>query len=121
MILDFDVIDNWKKELNSIRGKRGATHLYPYSFVQLLGHMPVYFHLPYRQKEGVVRTRAGDNVPSIPDYSTINIRVNKLDFKIHEHVENDIMIALDSTGIKITNRVGWVQHFVINCILEEVT
>ncbi len=93
VILDFDVIDNWKKELNMMNyGKRGATYLYPNSFVQLLGHMRVYFHLPYRQTEGVVRTHAGDKVLSIPDYSPIN----KLDIKIHEHVGNDIVIALDS-------------------------
>jgi hypothetical protein len=107
VILDFDVIDNWKKELNMMNyGKRGATYLYPNSFVQLLGHMRVYFHLPYRQTEGVVRTHAGDKVPSIPDYSTIN----KLDIKIHEHVGNDIVLALDSTGIKVANRGEWMQQ-----------
>ena len=58
--------------------------------------MRVYFHLPCRQTECVVRTHTGDKVPSIPDYSTINRRVNKLDIKIHEHVGNDIVIALDS-------------------------
>ena len=36
------------------QGKEGAGYKYPDSFVQLLGYMRVYFHLPYRQTEGVV-------------------------------------------------------------------
>jgi len=34
--------------------------------------MRVYFHLPYRQAEGVVLAHAGNKIPSIPNYSTIN-------------------------------------------------
>jgi hypothetical protein len=33
-------------------------------------------YLPYRQTEGVVRAHATNRIPSIPDYSTINRRVN---------------------------------------------
>ena len=43
-------------------------------------------------------------------YSTINRRVNKLDIKINEHIGNDIVIALDSTGIKVANRGEWMRH-----------
>ena len=66
--------------------------------------MRVYFHLPYRQTEGVVRAHGSQKVPSIPDYSTISRRVNKLEIEISEHIGNDIVIALDSTGIKIANK-----------------
>ena len=45
-------------------------------------------------------------IPSVPDYTTINRRINKLHVKINEHIENDIVIAIDSTGIKVTNRGG---------------
>ena len=52
-------------------GKRGGQYHYPDSFIQLLGYMRVYFHLPYRQAEGVVITHAGNKkIPSIPNYST---------------------------------------------------
>jgi Transposase DDE domain len=111
VILDFDVIDNWNSELNKMNdGKEGASYRYPNSFVQLLGYMRVYFHLPYRQAEGVARTHAGEKAPSIPDYSTINRRVNKLDIKINERIGNNIIIVLDSTGIKVTNRGEWLPH-----------
>ena len=57
-------------------GKKGAQYDYQDSFVQLLGYMRVYFHLPYRQTEGVVRAHGSQKVPSIPDYSTISRRVS---------------------------------------------
>jgi hypothetical protein len=64
IILDFDVIDNWYSELDSMNnGKRGAQYHYPDSFIQLLGYMRAYFHLPYRQAEGVVTAHAGNKVP----------------------------------------------------------
>lgn len=60
VVLDFDVIKNWDNELDKINeGKEGASYRYPNSFVQLLGYMRAYFHLPYRQTtEGVVRAHA---------------------------------------------------------------
>ena len=111
IVLDFDVIDNWHHELNGMNdGKEGAAYRYPDSFVQLLGYMRVYFHLPYRQTEGVVRAHACNKVPAVPDYSTINRRINKLDIKLNNRIGNDIVIVLDSTGIKVTNRGEWLPH-----------
>ena len=45
------------------------------------------------------------------DYSTISRRVNKVDIiKIDKRIGNDIVIALDSTGIKVANRGGeWIR------------
>jgi hypothetical protein len=111
IILDFDVIDSWDNELDNMNdGKEGACYRYPDSFVQLLGYMRAYFHLPYRQTEGVVKVYTGSKVRSIPDYSTINRRVNKLDIRISKRIGNDIVIVLDSTGIKVTNRGEWLPH-----------
>ena len=111
IILGFDIIDNWNNELHRMNlGKEGALYRYPDTFVLLLGYMRVYFHLPFRQTKGVVTAHAGRKVPSIPDYSTINRRVNKLDIKINERIGNDVVIVLDSTGIKVTNRGEWLPH-----------
>ena len=52
----------------------------------------------------------GDKVPSIPHYTTINRRLNKLDIKINQRIGDDIIIVLDSTGIKVTNRGEWLPH-----------
>jgi len=47
LLLDFDVIDNWHSDLDGMNEcKEGAAYKYPDSFVQLLGYMRVYFHLP---------------------------------------------------------------------------
>lgn len=55
IVLDFDIIDKWDNALDKMNdGKEGALYRYPDSFVQLLGYMRAYFHLPYRQTEGVV-------------------------------------------------------------------
>ena len=72
--------------------------------------MRAYFHLPYRQTQGVVIAHASKKVPGIPDYSTISRRINKLEIKINEKLGNDIVIALDSTGIKVANRGEWIRH-----------
>jgi IS5 family transposase len=119
ILLDFDVIDNWDYELEKMnQGKEGRKFVYPDSFIKLLGYMRAYFHLPYRQTEGVVRAHAANTVPSIPDYSRICRRINRLNIKINDddddrhHLANDdyFVIAIDSTGIKISNRGEWIRH-----------
>jgi IS5 family transposase len=111
VLLDFDVLDDWDLELSQLnQGKVGEPYDYPDSFIQLLGYMRAYFHLPYRQTEGVVNSHASTKVPGIPHYSTINRRINKLEIKISEKLGNDIVIALDSTGIKVANRGEWLPH-----------
>ena len=36
--------------------------------------------------------------------------INKLEIKINEKIGNDIVIGLDSTGIKVANRGEWMRH-----------
>ena len=120
ILLDFDVIDNWHVELEKMNeGKKGRKFVYPDSFIKLLGYMRAYFHLPYRQTEGVVREHAANTLPSIPDYSRICRRINKLNIKINDDDDDDktslqhadnFVIAIDSTGVKVTNRGEWIRH-----------
>jgi hypothetical protein len=117
ILLDFDVIDNWPTELEKMnQGKEGRKFVYPDSFIKLLGYMRAYFHLPYRQTEGVVREHASNTLPSIPDYSNINRRINRLDIKIDDNAnksslhDDHFVIAIDSTGIKVSNRGEWIRH-----------
>ena len=112
ILLDFDVIDNWNTELEKMnKEKEGRKFVYPDSFVKLLGYMRAYFHLPYRQTEGVVREHASNTLPSIPDYSNISRRINRLDIKISlddtdksDLHDDNFVLAIDSTGLKVTNR-----------------
>ena len=81
----------------------------------MLGYAKAYFHLPYRQTEGIAQGHANGKVPSIPDYTTISRRINRLDIKIENDDKNKefkdeyIVIAIDSTGIKVTNRGQWMR------------
>jgi hypothetical protein len=119
ILLDFDVIGNWDSELEKMNeGKEGRKFVYPDSFIKLLGYMRIYFHLPYRQTEGIIRAHAANTLPSIPDYSRICRRINQLNIKIDDDddtkkssLHNDyFVIAIDSTGIKVSNRGEWIRH-----------
>jgi hypothetical protein len=114
ILLGFDVINNWDTELKEMnKDKVGEPFHYPNTFLLLLGYAKAYFHLPYRQTEGIAQGHAKGKVPSIPDYTTISRRINRLDIKIPDkskEFENDyIVIAIDSTGIKVTNRGQWMR------------
>jgi hypothetical protein len=119
ILLGFDVINNWDTELKEMnQGKIGEPFHYPNTFLLLLGYAKIYFHLPYRQtKEGITQAHAKGKVSSIPDFTTINRRINRLDIKIKdtpdsknkEFEDEYIVIAIDSTGIKVTNRGQWMH------------
>ena len=55
-------------------------------------------------------------LPSIPDYSRICRRINKLNITISSDDKSSLhddnfVIAIDSTGLKVTNRRGeWIRH-----------
>ena len=120
ILIGFDVIDNWDKELKDMdRDKVGEPFQYPDTFLLLLGHAKAYLHLPYRQTGGIAKGHAKGKLPSIPDYSTINRRINRrinrLDIKVidndsKEFKDDYIIIAIGSTGIKITNRGQWMNE-----------
>src|SRR5690242_10388469 len=99
------------------KDKVGEPFHYPDTFLLLLGYAKAYFHLPYRQTEGIAQGHAKGKVPSIPHYTTINRRINRLDIKIKDMDNKDkdyeneyIIIAIDSTGIKVTNRGQWIKE-----------
>jgi hypothetical protein len=117
ILLGFDVINNWDTELKEMnKDKVGEPFHYPNTFLLLLGYAKVYFHLPYRQTEGIAQVHAKGKVPSIPNYTTINRRINRLDIKIKEDNKDKefedeyIVIAMDSTGVKVTNRGQWMRE-----------
>ncbi|HXT84124.1 MAG TPA: IS5 family transposase, partial [Verrucomicrobiae bacterium] len=115
ILLGFDVIKNWDAELEEMnQDKIVEPFHYPNTFLLLLGYAKAYFHLPYRQAEGIAHGHARGKVPSIPDFTTINRRINKLNISIDadkHKVSKDkyIVIAIDSTGIKVTNRGQWMR------------
>jgi hypothetical protein len=106
-----DVIKSWNKELAVMnRGKKGRRFLFPDSFMKILGYARAYFGLPYRQTEGLIRTYQY-TIPRVPDYTAIHKRINKLDIRMTgTSTKHSIVLAIDSTGIKVTNRGDWMRH-----------
>jgi hypothetical protein len=98
------------------QGKIGEPFQYPNILLLLLSYATAYFHLPYRQTEGITQGHAKGKVPSIPNYTTINRRINRLDIKINDTTDSKefkdeyIVIWIDSTGIKVTNRGQWLRE-----------
>ena len=97
--------------------KKGKKYKFPDSFILVIGHIKVYLHLPYRQTEGIIKATIGKSMSkykqppaATPSYSQICRRTNKLDVDINSGiVDDDVIIAADSTGIKVTNRGQWMQ------------
>lgn len=92
--------------------KKGRRYQYPDSFMKILGYVKVYFGLPYRQTEGLIRAYCGMTIPAVPDYTVIHKRICKMSIKQNPNKSkhNNIVLAIDSTGIKITNRGDWIHH-----------
>ena len=44
------------------------------------------------------------------DYSTICKRLKKLNIQLPENPGEDLVVAIDSTGMKVTNRGEWTRH-----------
>jgi hypothetical protein len=112
ILLDFDVMDEWGDALEEMNeGKTGRPFRYPEAYIRLLAYLHVLFHLPFRQEEGFVKTlsRYVDGLEA-PDWSTIWERTKDLDMKF-DSVKTDepISIALDSSGIKVSNSGDWIR------------
>jgi hypothetical protein len=115
ILFSYDFLDEWDIVLAKMNeNKKGKKFIYPASLILVIGYIRLYFHLPYRQTEGIIKT-TGKNLPSHPSYGHICKRINKLNDSSSlissskcNIDNNDLIIAIDSTGIKITNRGQWM-------------
>jgi len=113
ILLDLRILDRWDSELERMNaGKEGGRYVYPDIFAKLLGYMHLLFHLPYRQTEGFLKAlRRFDSRIQVPDYSTIDRRVNRLNVKLDEEsYGDDVVLAVDASGIKVSNRGDWIRR-----------
>ena len=115
VLFDTNFLSNWRVELKEMnKGKEGAKYLYPNSLILLLATIHAYL-LPYRQLEGflkVMSTLIKELKEEVPDYTTVwwrEVRVKVQELNPEVNPEDTITIAVDSTGIKVTNRVEWIR------------
>jgi transposase len=114
MLFDDGFLQNWRAELKKMnKGKEGANYRYPNSLILLLTTVHAYL-LPYRQLEGFLRMMSVHIKrlqEIVPDFTTIWWRVVKMKINLDPKVNlgrDGIVIAVDSTGIKVTNRGEWI-------------
>ena len=105
----------WDSELARMNeNKKGRPYSFPDSFILVVGYMRTYLHLPYRQTEGIIKA-TGKSLQHHPSYGHICKRINNLKVDINSGIMTDgdgddhLVIAIDSTGIKITNRGQWMS------------
>lgn len=111
ILISDDVFKNWDKELAAMnQGKEGRRFLFPESFMRIVGYARAYFGLPYRQTEGLLRTY-GSTIPRVPDYTAIHRRVNNLRIRLRPRTGKAVALAVDSTGIKVTNSGEWIRRW----------
>jgi hypothetical protein len=116
ILFSYEFLDNWGSELEGMnKNKRGKPFIFPDSFILVVGYIRYSFHLPYRQTEGIIKATGKALPERSPSYGHICKRINKLNVYINNgHVKKDddegyIIIAADSTGIKVTNRGQWMD------------
>jgi hypothetical protein len=112
ILLDLDFVAGWSRELKTMNdGKEGGRYRYPESFIKLLAVVHAYV-LPYRQLEGFMRglSQHVDGLKA-PDYTTIWWRISKMKVDLASSValDKDVTIAVDSSGIKVSNRGEWMH------------
>jgi hypothetical protein len=109
--LSADFVENWDVELKKMnKHKNGHPYRYPETFIQFSGLAYAFLHLPYRQLEGFLKALSGF-VPGLrsADYTTLWQRITNLEFNI-PIPDNDIVVAVDSTGMKVTSRGDWMRE-----------
>lgn len=110
--ISMDFLDNWEKELEEMnKGKKGRPYEYPNSFMFFLAFLHIAF-LPFRQLEGFL-IGLSKYIPKLKaaDYTTIFKRLKKMDIELPlQEIGNDVIVALDSTGMKVSSRGEWIRH-----------
>jgi hypothetical protein len=110
--LDLECVRNWQRELKQMnRKKTGAPYKYPESFILFASVIYSFFRMPYRQLEGFIN-QLGTYIPGLKaaDYTTLHKRISKIALQIQIPEKEDIVIAVDSTGMKVTNRGDWIRE-----------
>jgi len=110
--LSLEFIEQWDDLLARMNaGKRGRPFQYPEPFIARIACIHVF---PYRQMEGFARQLA-TFIPTLraADYTTLFRRIALLDLSLNvtpELLADDVVISVDSTGIKVTNRGEWMRE-----------
>ena len=114
LLLSLEFLERYDEELKVMNGgKEGRPFTLTDSHVVFLAVVRYLSGLPYRQLEGFARAlnRLLPRLPSA-DYSGLRRRVLGVDLSPYVDFEGsgDIVIAVDSTGVRVHKAGGWVER-----------
>ena len=104
-----DILKNWNKDLAKMnRNKRGRPYQYPDTLIRTMAYAKQCYGLAYRQTEGLFRAY---DLPCVPDYTLLQKRIASMKIKIPARYKKkkNTIIAVDSTGFKVTNSGEWMR------------
>lgn len=113
--LSLDFIKQWETHLAEMnKGKRGRPFQYPSLFIDWMACVHIFLQMPYRQMEGFTR-KLSTFIPNLrsADYTTLFRRIKHLDLSVKvvsDMLSQDVVVAVDSTGIRVTNRGEWMRE-----------
>ena len=114
LLLNLEFLERYDDEPKAMnRGKEGHPFTLTHSHIVFLAVVRYLFGLPYRQLEGFTRA-LNRLVPGLPsaDYSGLRRRILEIGLSPYEDFEDsgDIIIAVDSTGVKVHKAGGWIER-----------
>lgn len=113
--ISVDFVEKWKEEIDEMnKGKEGAPYQYPNTLMIFLTHIYILLGIDYRGLQGYLIGLSKMVSFQIPHYTTIFRRISELKLDLEKtllkYKGKDVIISLDSTGVKVTNRGEWIRH-----------
>ena len=91
--------------------RKAKKYRFPDSLILIIGNIRAYFHLPYRQTEGIIKATLGKSLLPVdkkPSYSQTCRRTNKLYIGINGSIDTDfVIIAIDKISCIIAVKQLW--------------
>jgi hypothetical protein len=112
ILLDVGCLVDWNNELDCMNEcKEGARFKYPACVISFAGVLHCMMRLGFRQVEGMLSYLLKPVKQFAPDHCTVNRRFNKLPvhLKSKRKSTEPLWIAIDSSGISVTNRGEWMR------------
>jgi transposase len=110
--LDIEFVESWDEDTKRMnRGKRGRPFRYPEAFIRWMTVVHVFFCMPYRQMQGFAQRLSRFLPLKAADYTTLFKRISLLDLPFDASVleREDMVVAVDSSGFRVTNRGEWIN------------
>jgi hypothetical protein len=104
-------LSTWDDEIKQMNaGKIGQPYFYPKSMIEFLAVLHAK-NFDYRALQGMIKSLSDNHKFQFPviSYTQICRRINKLEVSF-ENVEENLIVAVDGSGEKVSNRGEWMRQ-----------